>query len=73
MLNMLWAAHNKEAWLRRRFRYILRERIEDIPDRDFKRQYRLDKNTFGQLCFDLRNLVKGSRDIALETKVTLQF
>ncbi|KAL4706723.1 hypothetical protein ACJJTC_014478 [Scirpophaga incertulas] len=50
-LNLLWTAHNENAWE--------------------KRQKRLDKSSFTQLCDDLKvhTELKGSLEITLEVKV----
>ncbi|KAL4721387.1 hypothetical protein ACJJTC_014811 [Scirpophaga incertulas] len=72
-LNLLWTAHNENAWERRQKRLSLRrqlEKIEDIPELLFTQHFRLDKSTFTQLCDELKvhTELKGSLEITLEVK-----
>ncbi|GBP22771.1 Putative nuclease HARBI1 [Eumeta japonica] len=72
-LRLLWAAQNEEVWLRRKRNASRRclKRIGEMPDALFREQFRLNKQTFDELCLDLRNhtALRGTREIPVEIKV----
>ncbi|GBP94112.1 Putative nuclease HARBI1 [Eumeta japonica] len=47
------------------------KRIGEMPDALFREQFRLNKQTFDELCLDLRNhtALRGTREIPVEIKI----